>query len=211
MNHLLRNFIDLYDAVLDTYWDKRFGIQTTKIVEVKDLLPDKIDHLKHAKKYQAVRTRVLRKGLRYFKQYEDSQKFRFIDLGSGKGRTLIWSKKYQFKEYLGIEFSKHLVNLSQKNQPDTSFGTFVCKDVLDIKIKDEPTVFFMFNPFDGKVTRKFLEKIEDWRSPVYFIYINPILDFVFDMNTGYRLIHQYNEINPNNRIHIYKRLTSDSF
>jgi SAM-dependent methyltransferase len=202
---ILCDLINLYDQTIDSYWDRKLKINTRDIVETYDLLPEKIDHLKNAKKYQPVRTRVLQKALNQFIKIETPAKFHFVDLGAGKGRTCYWANEFQFKSYVGVDFSKLLIKEAQKNYQFLNFGDFILQDVIDLQIQDQPTVYFMFNPFDGFVLRKFLNKFNSIKSDTYFIYVNPVLNYVFDMYVGYQLIYKSKELNHNNHIYIYKK------
>ena len=183
-----QNLINLYDLILDYFWDLFHGTNTRRVVEVFDLLPQDTKHLGNAKKYQAVRTRVLRKTLAAFCKFDTASNYKFIDLGSGKGRTLIWAKRYGFKDYLGVDFSDSLTRQAKSNHDSISYGEFITSDVLDVFIKDEPTVFFMFNPFDSYVLKNFLKKFHLSPSDIYFIYVNPISGYLFELFKGYNLV-----------------------
>jgi hypothetical protein len=78
----------------------------------------------------------------------------FIDLGSGKGRTLFVASEFPFQKIIGVEFAEELHRVACKNARDYRSRTRKCMniecvhlDAAEFVIPAIPTVFFLFNPF----------------------------------------------------------------
>ena len=92
----------------------------------------------------------------------------FIDIGCGKGKQLIYAKRYfEFKTIHGIDFSSSLIeiagyNIKQYGQNDI---TAACVDALDYRIPDEDALVFLFNPFNENILSIFLRNnIDHFRN-----------------------------------------------
>jgi SAM-dependent methyltransferase len=131
--------------------------------------------------------------------------FTFIDLGSGKGRTLLMASDYPFRRIVGVELlpSLHQVaqqNLRQyKNESQKCFALeSICADATTSPFPDDPLVIFLFNPFPESGMRQVFANLE--RSlqahprPVYVLYHNPLLEHALSEGTQLRKIastHQF--------------------
>jgi len=117
--------------------------------------------------------------------YED---FELIDLGCGKGRTLLLAAHYPFARITGIELSPVTSEIAKQNiakylshQP----ANLRCRDIqvrcanaVDFEVPDANVVFFMFNPFVRGVFRSCIEHLNraaEARPNRQFLlaYINP--------------------------------------
>jgi SAM-dependent methyltransferase len=115
--------------------------------------------------------------------------FTFIDLGSGKGRTLLMASDYPFHRILGVELLPSLHRIAQENlrqYKSESQKCFtldsICGDATDFPFPDEPLVVFLFNPFGESGMRRLVANLE--RSvracprAMYVLYHNPLLEHV---------------------------------
>jgi tRNA G46 methylase TrmB len=83
----------------------------------------------------------------------DLSTFTFIDLGSGKGRTLLMAAEYPFNQVIGVELlpSLHIIaaeNIS-KHRTEASKCTLVqslCQDARQFVFPPDPIVLYLFNP-----------------------------------------------------------------
>ncbi len=80
--------------------------------------------------------------------------FTFLDLGSGKGRTLLMAADYPFRRIVGVELLPALHQIAQENlrqyksESQKCFGLeAVCADATDFPFPDGPLVIYLFNPF----------------------------------------------------------------
>jgi hypothetical protein len=131
--------------------------------------------------------------------------FTFIDLGSGKGRTLLMASDYPFRRIIGVELlpSLHqiaLQNLRQyKNESQKCFALeSICADGATFSFPHGPLVIYLFNPFPESGMRQVFRNLEQsllhHPRPVYVLYHNPLLEHVLSEDAPLKKIastHQY--------------------
>ncbi len=131
--------------------------------------------------------------------------FTFIDLGSGKGRTLLMASEYPFQRIIGVELLPALHQIAQQNLAQYKSGSqkclaveSICADATSFVFPDDPLIVYLFNPFPELGLRRALTNLQGsltQRSrPVYVIYHNPQLEHVITATTSLRKIsqtHQY--------------------
>lgn len=109
--------------------------------------------------------------------------FTFVDLGSGKGRTLLMASDYPFRRILGVELLAELNEVAQQNivryhsdQQKCFALVAYAADARDFVFPAEPTVLYLFNPFPEHVLRAVLANLRNslTQSPreVYVLYHN---------------------------------------
>ena len=135
----------------------------------------------------------------------DFREFTFIDLGSGKGRTLLMASGYAFRRILGVELLPALNqiaqnNLAHYNNPCQKCFAMeaVCADATAFLFPPEPTVLFLFNPFPESGLRSVMANLErsllEHPRKVFVLYHNPLLAHVLDESAALKKIggtHQY--------------------
>ncbi|MGA9391013.1 MAG: class I SAM-dependent methyltransferase [Candidatus Sulfotelmatobacter sp.] len=135
----------------------------------------------------------------------DFREFVFIDLGSGKGRTLLMTSDYAFRRIVGVELLPTLNAAAQENiaryrsESQKCFAIeSVCADATQFVFPDEPIVLFLFNPFPGSGLRKVIANLEQSLRAhpriVYVLYHNPLLQHVLEESVAFEKIcgtHQY--------------------
>jgi SAM-dependent methyltransferase len=117
--------------------------------------------------------------------------FTFIDLGSGKGRTLLMASAYPFQRIIGLELLEELNATAVGNIARYKSATQRCfaieshaGDARHFDFPAAPTVLYLFNPFPEHVLREVLANLH--RSvltsprPVHLIYHNLAHEAVFD-------------------------------
>lgn len=135
----------------------------------------------------------------------DFREFTFIDLGSGKGRTLLLASDYPFRRILGVELLPTLHQIAQENLAKYTSESqkcivleSICSDATVFLFPAAPTVLYLFNPFPESGLRRMLANLE--RSlrqnprPVYVLYHNPVLEPVLSESAAFIKIggtHQY--------------------
>ena len=129
----------------------------------------------------------------------------FIDLGSGKGRTLLMASEYPFRRIIGVELLPSLHRIAQENlqnYENVSQQCFaleaVCLDATAFVLPDEPLVLYLFNPFPESGLRKTIRNLENSlrKHPraTYVLYHNPQLERVLNEQSFLKKIagtHQY--------------------
>jgi SAM-dependent methyltransferase len=135
----------------------------------------------------------------------DFQDFTFVDLGSGKGRTLLMASEYPFRRVVGVEVlpALHYVavdNLSkyQSNSQKCFVLESICADATEFCFPDEPILLFLFNPFPEAGLRRVIANLEqslrEHPRKVYLLYHNPLLENVLSESAVVKQIggtHQY--------------------
>jgi SAM-dependent methyltransferase len=113
----------------------------------------------------------------------DYSKFTFIDLGSGKGRTLLMASDYPFRRIVGAEIIPELHGIAQENikryrstgQKSFALDTWL-GDAREFPFPMEPMVVYLFNPFPAEILCEVLENLRASlaRTPreTYVIYHN---------------------------------------
>jgi SAM-dependent methyltransferase len=117
----------------------------------------------------------------------DLQKFTFLDVGSGKGRTLLMASDYPFRRIVGVELLPTLHQAAQKNiaayrsDKQQCFALEpVCADASRFEFAPEPTVLYLFNPLPEYELARMLENLQGSleRLPrdLFLLYHNPLLE-----------------------------------
>jgi len=119
----------------------------------------------------------------------DYSSFTFIDLGSGKGRTLLMAAEYPFIRVIGVELLPKLHEIASANIAKYKSDTqkcfafeALCQDACDYVFPDEPMVLYLFNPLSeyglDRVMSNVRESLRDRPRTVYVLYHNPLLEEV---------------------------------
>jgi SAM-dependent methyltransferase len=131
--------------------------------------------------------------------------FTFVDLGSGKGRTLLMASDYPFRRIVGVELLPSLDQIAQQNLSQYKSDTqkcfaveSICADATAFAFPDDPLVIYLFNPFPETGMRQVFANLEkslrEHPRTVYVLYHNPLLEHVLTENALLRKIawsHQY--------------------
>jgi hypothetical protein len=135
----------------------------------------------------------------------DFRDFVFLDLGSGKGRTLLMASDYPFRRIAGVELLPALHQAAQENlnkYRSESQKCFVlesiCADATEFPFPAEPTVLYLFNPFPevglSRMIANLEESLRSHPRAVYVLYHNPLLEHVLGESAALKKIggtHQY--------------------
>ncbi len=116
--------------------------------------------------------------------------FSFVDLGSGKGRTLLMASDYPFRAIVGIEIiaDLHAVALEnlqryRGNRQRCFSLTALCGDARQFVFPGEPLVLYLFNPFPSAVLRQVLRNLDhsfrEHPRPICVVYHNLVHEDVF--------------------------------
>jgi Histone methylation protein DOT1 len=131
--------------------------------------------------------------------------FTFIDLGSGKGRSLLMASDYPFRRILGIELLPSLNKIAQQNlvqyqsESQKCFAMeSICADATAFTLPEDALVIYLFNPFPESGLRRALANLEEslhqHPRPIYLVYHNPQLEAVVREYSSLKRIaatHQY--------------------
>jgi hypothetical protein len=135
----------------------------------------------------------------------DFHDFVFVDLGSGKGRTLLMASDYPFKRIVGVELLPELRRIAEENlkayksEAQKCFALeSVCDDATDCSLPVEPMVLYLFNPFPEAGLKRMIANLEnslrERPRKVYVLYHNPLLEHLLSGNSAFTKLfatHQY--------------------
>jgi SAM-dependent methyltransferase len=131
----------------------------------------------------------------------DYREYAFVDLGSGKGRTLFVAAEFPFQRIVGVEFAEELHQIALKNARDYRSRRQKCTaieclqlDACEFAIPEVPTVFFLFNPFRPPVLIPVLRNIHksicDIPRDVILIYVGPFHAHLIEQETKLRQVQE---------------------
>ena len=113
------------------------------------------------------------------------EQFTFVDLGSGKGRTLLLASEYPFKKIVGVELIAELHRAAEENIRAYHSETrrcaqieAVCADAGEFRFPAEPLVLYLFNPLPASGLSRLIASLEESLTAnpraVYVLYHNPL-------------------------------------
>lgn len=115
------------------------------------------------------------------------REFTFVDLGSGKGRTLLMASEYPFRKIVGVEILPELHRAAVENvaahRNSTGRGAqieAICVDASEYVFPETPLVVYLFNPLPEARLRQVIQRLEESLveipRPVWIVYHNPVLE-----------------------------------
>ena len=133
-----------------------------------------------------------------FREFNFSD-FTFVDLGSGKGRTLLMASDYPFRRIVGVELLVSLHQIAQENLRQYKSDTqrcfaleSICADAAGFPLPDDPLVVYQFNPFPEPVLRQAVANLErsarEHPRAIYVLYHNPLLAHVLEESAVLRKV-----------------------
>ena len=114
---------------------------------------------------------------------EDLSTLTFIDVGCGKGKTLLLASNLGFKRLVGVEFAPELVKTARENLRIKNIrnGSILYVDAAEYEFPDCDCIVYLFNSFAREVMAKVianLAKLKDRK--LYVILANAVLEKDFD-------------------------------
>lgn len=137
-------------------------------------------HTKWGVHYAPTREDIFRKAITALPiRFED---YAFIDLGAGKGQILLWAAAYPFRRVVGVEYSETLAVMASSNVRNSSELVCervecICADATQFNLLSEPSVIYLYNPFQGRVMDYVVRNIErslrEIPRDLWIVYVNP--------------------------------------
>jgi SAM-dependent methyltransferase len=113
----------------------------------------------------------------------DPRGITFIDLGCGKGRTLLVAAKLGFKQMIGVEFTQELAEVARKNLAKMRIpnAAIVRGDAGEYRFPAGDIAVYLYNPFSEEIMRKVVLNLQECVSQnLYVIYKVPDCMALFD-------------------------------
>jgi SAM-dependent methyltransferase len=163
---------------------------------------DRLHGLFHSP-YQATEPALFREMVRSLRV--DFSQATFIDIGSGKGRTLLMASDFPFRRLLGVELLPGLHRIAKNNilrykgnSQKCAVIETVCEDATQFAFPSGAMVLYLFNPLPEtgliRVISNLERSLEQSRRPVHVLYHNPLLEGVLADSKCFKKIsgtHQY--------------------
>jgi SAM-dependent methyltransferase len=171
----------LATSAVDLWYDWRRGTRTAGWVDL-DAFSIASPNRERGRAYQATPAFAFRRLLQTVSIPRDAG---FVDFGCGKGRAVLLAAESGFARAVGIEFAPELAAEARRNAERWLSASgqvreirIVEGDVLDYPIERRDSVFFLFNPFDGVMLDRVLDRIEASLEALprhaWIIYHNPL-------------------------------------
>lgn len=161
---------------LEDDFDRRYGVETARTVQV---VVASSPNLAHGERYQT----TSEAGIRWCIENAGlaPQTTTFVDLGCGKGRTLIIAAQYPFSRVVGVEYSAELAAVCERNLRSVDSlerCAVVNEDAERFAFPDGDLLIYMYNPFKPELARKVLARLADHPAKVALAYRGPGHDTV---------------------------------
>ncbi len=180
---LQRIFISFHEKRADAF-DIKYGTDTAGIIPLWRLsVPNKNAEL--GTRYQTIPEEMFRSSIN--RVVVDPASYVFIDLGCGKGRTLIVAAQLGFAQVIGVEFARELADVAEKNLRVLNIGNgiIIHGDAAEYDFPDSNFVLYMYNPFMADVMSEVIHRLENFcakhpRRRIFVIYHHPLFADVID-------------------------------
>ena len=124
------------------------------------------------------------------------ERFTFVDIGSGKGRTLLMASEYPFRKIIGVELIAELHGAAEENIRGYRSPTQRCvhiesmlADAREFELPEEPLVLYLFNPLPEPGMKRVMARLEKSLAanprPVWILYHNPLLGHMIGEGAGF--------------------------
>lgn len=150
-----RNIRHMLADRLARKWDRRHGVDTAGSIQLGAL---KVVGPHRAKGNEAVCTSPKTFDFIMASLTRDLDDHIFIDIGSGKSRTLLLASRYPFAEIIGVEFARELVDIARSNIERFKDPSQKCRalsvveaDAAAYDFPEAPLVVYFYNPFSKDV------------------------------------------------------------
>ena len=129
----------------------------------------------------------------------DFSQFVFVDLGSGKGRTLLMAANYPFRSIVGVELLPELHRIAQENLRIYQSKSQACHDIVSVcadarhyEFPADPLVLYLFHPLPRTGLETVIENLHHSlrmkARPVIVIYYNPVFQDLLQKSTELKSI-----------------------
>lgn len=161
---------------LFTLWDAKHSVDTNGEVDIRDV--DVIGSHEDAGAAVSSSPSTFRYLSRFFPK--DPASYTYVDLGAGKGRTVLLASTMGFRRVIGVEFAGALCEIATRNvqtfrhpRANPAICSIVHADASQYKLPNDNLVLYLASPFGPDVWRLFLENLaQSYRdSPRHIIMV----------------------------------------
>lgn len=125
----------------------------------------------------------------------DTKDFSFIDLGAGKGRTLLVAARLGFRRVIGVEISEELADIARSNlaKLNVTNALVIHGDAADYVFPSGGLVIYLYNPFTTPVMALVVRALE-YRvehgalDEIYVVYYRPNCAALLDQSKFLRRV-----------------------
>jgi SAM-dependent methyltransferase len=122
---------------------------------------------------------------------ENLENFSFIDIGCGKGRSLILAAARNFRTIMGVEFSPELAMIARNNLSKLGIRAAVVQaDASEFVFPDDNLLIYMYNPFSHTVMRHVIDNLLYWSKCssklAIIVYVSPACCAEFETFSAFR-------------------------
>lgn len=112
----------------------------------------------------------------------------FVDVGCAWGRLIGYMRiKTKIKNFIGVEVNESVAEFARNTFSNDKNVKIIVGSILD-EFPREGTIYYLFNPFDEKVLKSFLENIEkDIKGTIRVLYLHPVYCDAFKNRNGWTL------------------------
>jgi SAM-dependent methyltransferase len=179
-------------------FDRRYGTDTASSQAIDEALPN----VEHAVRYQPSGRDMFDQILRLLDV--DCARFTFVDIGSGKGRVLLFASDHPFARIVGVEFSPRLHAIAENNvriyrgELQRCFAiTPLFGDATSVTLPPGPLFIYLYNPFSEPIMSGFVANLrralDAAPREVWVAYLNPVERAAFDNASWLTLVRDMGE------------------
>jgi SAM-dependent methyltransferase len=183
-------------------FDQRHGTDTSGLLPSRTIIEGTQAKLSEVTAYYGIAPSILRGivdlWLQRMNPQQPIERTVFLDVGAGKGRAMLLASQYPFARIEGIELNPALVAIAQSNldrwkqDPRSAALAPILlhhADATTHPMPAQPTLAFLFHPFERAVLRRFLSHIETSqaakRTPLDLLYVNAEHDSLLDHHPAF--------------------------
>lgn len=179
-------------GITDLVYDRLHGVDTRGVIELPEME-------NRGRSYVGTPPRAWKLMMRHIAI--DPARFTYLDLGCGKGRTLLLAAQGGFRRILGLDISSQLLQIAEHNLRSASVeGELICRDVTEYEFPPEPLVVFMYNPFYAEVMEKVAvnlrRSLNQTPRECYIMYYSAAFDHIW-RDAGFRVMRRSDATYPN--------------
>ena len=137
---------------------------------------------------------------------DDLSSYSFIDIGCGKGKTLIIAHNYNFKKIIGYEINKNIFKILSDNIRKQKSDRFILHNSdLNYESISNKSVIYFYNSFQESLTKKFFNHLEksSHLNNIVLIYVNALYSEYLN-NPNWDIVYQNNVSTQDINIYIKK-------